>query len=102
MRSSGRGRLPTWLVMIRRSLRCMVGQGTLTSHSQGDTHMAIATRVLDLHLLTWNGLVKCQVSQGASQATVVGTQLEGENMRAICQDPLNPRRLYACSVTDVY
>jgi len=64
--------------------------------------MAVATRVLDLHLLTWNGLVKCQVSQGASEAVVVGTHLEGENMRAICQDPLNPRRLYACSVTDVY
>ena len=64
--------------------------------------MAVATRVLDLHLLTWNGLVKCQISQGASEAVVVGTHLEGENMRALCQDPLNPRRLYACSVTDVY
>ena len=36
------------------------------------------------------------------QATVVGMALEGENMRSVCQDPLNPRHLYACSVTDVY
>jgi photosystem II stability/assembly factor-like uncharacterized protein len=64
--------------------------------------MAIATRVLDLHLLTWNGLVKCRVSPAAAKAEVVGSQLEGENMRSVCQDPFNPRRLYAASVTDTY
>ncbi|MFI5268484.1 MAG: WD40/YVTN/BNR-like repeat-containing protein [Chloroflexota bacterium] len=64
--------------------------------------MAIATRLLDLHLLTWNGLVKARIGPGAAKAGVVATQLEGENMRSVCQDPLNPRRLYACSVTDVY
>ena len=64
--------------------------------------MAIATRVLDLHLLTWNGLVKCRIGPGEPKAEVVATQLEGENMRSICQDPFNAERLYACSVTDTY
>jgi len=64
--------------------------------------MAVATRLLDLHLLTWNGLVKAQITPGAPRAEVVATALEGENMRSVCPDPLNPARLYACSVTDVY
>lgn len=64
--------------------------------------MAVATQLLELHLLTWNGLVKCRLNHGSSQAQVIATHLEGENMRSICQDPLNPQRLYACSVTDVY
>jgi photosystem II stability/assembly factor-like uncharacterized protein len=64
--------------------------------------MAVATRVLDLHLLSWNGLVKARLSPGADKAEIVGSQLEGENMRALLQDPHNPSRLYACSVTDVY
>lgn len=64
--------------------------------------MAVATRLLDLHLLTWNGLVKAQIAPGASRAEVVATELQGENMRSVCPDPLNPARLYACSVTDVY
>src|SRR5438067_6656400 len=38
------------------------------NQGQGRHLMAVATRVLDLHLLTWNGLVKCRVSPGASKA----------------------------------
>ena len=64
--------------------------------------MAVATRVLDLHLLSWNGLVKARISPGMDKAEVLGAQLEGENMRGLYQDPFNPRRLYACSVTDTY
>lgn len=64
--------------------------------------MAVAARVLDLHLLTWSGLLKCRVGRGATKADVVASQLEGENMRSVCQDPCNPSRLYAASVTDTY
>jgi photosystem II stability/assembly factor-like uncharacterized protein len=64
--------------------------------------MAVATRLVDLHLLTWDGLVKARVGRGEGRAEVLGHQLEGENMRSVCPDPFNPRRLYACSVTDTY
>jgi photosystem II stability/assembly factor-like uncharacterized protein len=64
--------------------------------------MAVATRVTDLHLLTWSGVVKCRFDPGDRQATVVATNLEGENMRSVLVDPFNPRHIYAASVSDVY
>lgn len=64
--------------------------------------MAVAAGVLDLHLLTWNGLVRARYNPSEAQAEVLGTSLEGENMRSVLIDPFNPRHLYACSVTDVY
>ncbi|MBV8083270.1 MAG: hypothetical protein JO247_00500 [Chloroflexi bacterium] len=64
--------------------------------------MAVATGLLDLHLLTWSGVIKCRFSLGDTKAEVVATNLEGENMRQVLVDPFNPRHLYATSVTDVY
>jgi photosystem II stability/assembly factor-like uncharacterized protein len=64
--------------------------------------MAVATRLVDLHLLTWNGVVKARFAPGSGKAEVVASGLEGENMRALHADPFDERRLYACSVTDTY
>ena len=64
--------------------------------------MAVTTRVLDLHLLTGTGTIKCRTAPDSSHAEVVGTGLDGENIRSILRDPFDPRHLYACSVTDVY
>src|SRR5581483_361484 len=64
--------------------------------------MAVATRLVELHLLTWSGLVKCRFSPSDSKAEVLTSNLEGENMRSVLVDPFNPRHLYAASVTDVY
>ena len=64
--------------------------------------MAVATKVLDLHLFTGTGLVKCRATDGATRVEVVGTGLDDENIRNVLPDPFNPRHLYACSVTDVY
>ena len=64
--------------------------------------MTVATRVVDLHLLTWSGVVRCRFDPGERQANVVAINLEGENMRSLLVDPFNPRHLYAASVTDVY
>ena len=64
--------------------------------------MAVATRVVDLHLLTWSGVIKCRFNPDERQAEVVSTNLEGENMRSVLVDPFNPRHIYAASVTDVY
>jgi hypothetical protein len=64
--------------------------------------MTVAAGLLNLQLLTWGGLVRCQFDPRNARANVVGTSLEGENMRSVLADPCQPGHLYACSVTDVY
>ena len=64
--------------------------------------MAIATRLLNLQLLTWSGLVSCRFDPHGATAEVRENTLEGENMRAVVPDPCASGHLYACSVTDVY
>jgi photosystem II stability/assembly factor-like uncharacterized protein len=64
--------------------------------------MTVATSVLNLQLLTWSGIVNCRFRAGAAQVDVLGTNLEGENIRSVVADSTNPRQLYACSVSDVY
>ena len=64
--------------------------------------MTVATRLLNLQLLTWSGLFNCRFDPKADQATIVANELEGENMRAVVADPSRPGHVYACSVTDVY
>jgi hypothetical protein len=53
--------------------------------------MTVATRVVDLHLLTWSGVVKCRFNPDERQAESGSTNLEGENMRSVLVDPFNPR-----------
>ena len=64
--------------------------------------MAIATRLLNLQLLTWSGLVSCRFDPHGASAEVRENTLAGENMRAVVPDPCAPGHLYACSVTDMY
>jgi hypothetical protein len=64
--------------------------------------MAVATSVLDLHLLTGTGVIRARTTPGSHRAEVVGTGLDGENIRNVIADPFNLRHLYACSVTDEY
>src|SRR5687767_11120120 len=63
--------------------------------------MAVATSVLDLHLLTGTGVMKYRVAS-PGRVDPIASGLDGENIRAILPDPFDPRHLYACSVTDVY
>jgi photosystem II stability/assembly factor-like uncharacterized protein len=64
--------------------------------------MAIATKTLDLVLLTGAGVLKCRLNDPFGRAEVVARDVPGENIRTVVQDPFNPRHLYAASVTDVY
>ena len=64
--------------------------------------MAVAAEQLALYLLTAEGLVRCRAADGFDDVAVVATDLDGENIREVCQDPFDPRRLYAASTTDVY
>ena len=64
--------------------------------------MAVATEQLTLILLTADGLVRCRASEHLEGLEALGTALEGENVREVCQDPFNPRRFYAASTAGVY
>ena len=64
--------------------------------------MAVATEQLVLYLLTDGGLVRCRATDGLAGMEVTGTDLDGETLREVCQDPFEPRRLWAASTTDVY
>ncbi len=63
--------------------------------------MTTTTREAQLFLLTADGLVRCRLN-GAQEPEVLDTKLQGENMRAVCQDPVDPSHLYAASVTEVF
>jgi hypothetical protein len=64
--------------------------------------MAVATERLALYLLTADGLVRGQLAEGLERLEIGSTVLDGEMIREVCQDPFEPRRLWAVSTTDVY
>ncbi|HEY7068246.1 MAG TPA: hypothetical protein VII06_42750 [Chloroflexota bacterium] len=64
--------------------------------------MAVATDRLSLYLLTGEGLVRGHTTDGLERVVLDGTDLDGETLREVCQDPCEPRRLWAASTTDLY
>src|SRR3954470_18030586 len=64
--------------------------------------MAVATGQLVLYPLTADGLVRCRATDRLDGVEVVATDLEGDNLREVCQDAFEPRRFYAASTTDLY
>ncbi len=56
---------------------------------------------VDLYLLTLAGLAKARVEADGS-ARVTSTSLEPDDVREVVVDPINPHRLYAATVTDIY
>lgn len=64
--------------------------------------MAVTTEQLVLYLLTDGALVRCRATGRLTAMEVTGTDLDGETLREVCQDPFEPRRLWAASTTDVY
>ena len=54
--------------------------------------MAVATEQLVLYLLTDGGLVRCRARDGLAAMKETGRDHEGETLREVCQDPLEPRR----------
>lgn len=64
--------------------------------------MAVATDQLALYLLTADGLVRCRIGEHPQKVELLGSELDGECIREVCQDPFDPRRVYALSTTDLY
>lgn len=79
------------------------GKGARVSVCWEGIHlMAVAVDVLNLYLLTADGLVRGRVSPELDRAEIVGRALDGEVLRGVCQDPSNPRHLVVASMTDVF
>ena len=64
--------------------------------------MAVATERLALFLLTADGLVRGELDAELALLALGGADLDGETIREVCQDPAEPRRLWAASTTDLY
>jgi photosystem II stability/assembly factor-like uncharacterized protein len=64
--------------------------------------MIVAQDAVDACLLSRDGIVRCQLDPRHGQGETLMSGLGGENIRAISPDPFEPRRLYACSTTEVY
>jgi photosystem II stability/assembly factor-like uncharacterized protein len=64
--------------------------------------MVVAHGLVDACLLSRDGIVRCQLDPRGGDSETLASALEGENIRAICPDPFEPRRSFACSTTEVY
>ncbi|HLF76805.1 MAG TPA: hypothetical protein VJB57_04885 [Dehalococcoidia bacterium] len=56
---------------------------------------------VDLYLMTLSGLVKAR-SDGKGSGEILHKTLDPDEVREVVSDPLNPRRLYAATFTDIY
>jgi len=57
---------------------------------------------LQMFLLAADKLVRCRWDGGSAQLEVMNTALEGETLRELAQDPADPRRLYAATITEIH
>jgi len=59
-------------------------------------------KALQMFLLGADKLVRCRWDGRSDQLEIVNTALEGETLREVAQDPANPRRLYAATLTEIH
>jgi len=59
-------------------------------------------KALQVFLLAADKLVRCRWDGRSDQLEIVNTALEGETLREVAQDPANPRRLYAATLTEIH
>ena len=57
-------------------------------------------KALQMFLLAADKLIRCRWDGRSERLDVVNTALEGETLREVAQDPANPQRLYAATLTD--
>ncbi len=64
--------------------------------------MVAATKQLQMFLLTAENLVRCRWDGRSEQMKIMNSALEGETLRDVAQDPVNPNRLYAATGTEIH
>ena len=57
---------------------------------------------LQMFLLAADKLIRCRWDGRSERLDVVNTALEGETLREVAQDPANPGRLYAATLTEIH
>ena len=57
---------------------------------------------LQMFLLAADKLIRCRWDGRSERLDVVNTALEGETLREVAQDPANPQRLYAATLTEIH
>ena len=57
---------------------------------------------LQLFLLTADKLVRCRWDGRSDEVEIINAAMEGEVIREVAQDPFDPRRFYAATLTEVH
>jgi photosystem II stability/assembly factor-like uncharacterized protein len=64
--------------------------------------MALNSKPLQMFLLAADQLVGCRWDGRSERVEMLNTALEGETLREIGQDPADPHRLYAATLTEIH
>jgi photosystem II stability/assembly factor-like uncharacterized protein len=64
--------------------------------------MAATNGQLNLFLLKADGLTRCLWDGHSERVEMLNSALEGETVREVARDPLNPSRLYAATLTEIH
>lgn len=64
--------------------------------------MASTNGTLQLFLLKADGLTRCRWDGRSERVEGLSTALEGETVREVARDGVNPRRLYAATLTEIH
>jgi hypothetical protein len=64
--------------------------------------MATTNGHLQLFLLKADGLVRCRWDGRSERVEVLNSALEGETLREVACDPVNPSRLYGATLTEIH
>lgn len=64
--------------------------------------MALNSKRLQMFLLTADKLVRCRWDGRSERVEMLNSAMEGETLREIGQDPTDPNRLYAATLTEIH
>jgi photosystem II stability/assembly factor-like uncharacterized protein len=77
-------------------------EDAMTTTAGSATQEQRAGRLLDLYLITADGLLKGHTNPGDERVVLTSRAWEGELFRDVAPDPFRPGHLYAVTMTDVF
>ena len=64
--------------------------------------MGASSNALQLFLLTADRLLRCRWDGRSENTEILNSALDGETVREIARDPVNPNKLYAATLTEIH
>ena len=64
--------------------------------------MASARNLLNLFLMTADRLLRCRWDGNSENLEILNSALDGETVREVERDPINPNKLYAATLTEIH